>query len=169
MACYFPKLHNLYRNVLQDICEADPSLSLNWKECCFAASSINLGHAVTTDHHDWGNLLFGQCAVKSAGPYNHKKGGHLVLWDLKLIIEFPSGCIAFLPSAMIRHSNTSIGPSETRHSMTFFTASGLFRWRHNNFMSDKDFMAEAPTVERQAWEEHRENLWKVGLDLLSDL
>ncbi|KAE9389098.1 hypothetical protein BT96DRAFT_835410 [Gymnopus androsaceus JB14] len=141
LACYFPKIHSLYTNVLSDICEADNSLVRNWENCCFAASSINLDSAITVYHHDWRNTLFGECAVKNCGPFDYKKGGNLVLWDLRLIIEFPPGCTAFFPSAMLAHSNTSIAPGEQRHSMTFFMASGLLRWRHNSYMSDKDFIA----------------------------
>ncbi|KAE9389566.1 hypothetical protein BT96DRAFT_960007 [Gymnopus androsaceus JB14] len=156
LACYFPKLHNLYTNTLKDLCNADKSLSPNFKDCCFAASSINLDHAVT-------------CAIKNFGTFNYKKGGHLVLWDLKLIIEFPPGCTALLPSAMLAHSNTSIAQREHCQLMTFFTVSGLLRWRHNNYMLDKDFIAGATRSKRQAWEEHRDNLWRTGLDLFSDL
>ncbi|KAJ3980561.1 hypothetical protein F5890DRAFT_1419370 [Lentinula detonsa] len=169
LACYFPRLHSLYTNVLSDLCQDNPSLQRNWQDCCFASSSLNFSHAVTTRHHDAHNLLFGECAVWNGGSFDYKKGGHLVIWDLKLVIEFPPGCIAFLPSAMFAHSNTSISKQDKRHSMTFFSASGLFRWRHNNYMSDKDFMAGASRAERQSWDEHRDNLWQTGLDLLSNM
>ncbi|KAJ3780021.1 hypothetical protein GGU10DRAFT_280054 [Lentinula aff. detonsa] len=169
LACYFPNLHSLYTNVLQDLCKHDGNLKPNWEGCCFAAASLNFQNAVTFSHRDYLNLLFGQCAVYSAGSFNYKKGGHLILWDLRLILEFPPGCIIFFPSAMIRHSNTAIQNSETRHSLTFFSASGLFRWRHNNFMSDKDFVAGASRDERATWDEHRRNLWQTGLELLRSM
>ncbi|KAJ3739108.1 hypothetical protein DFH05DRAFT_1407988 [Lentinula detonsa] len=169
LACYFPKLHSLYSNVLSDLCLSNPHLRRNWPDCCFAASSLNFEHAVTTRHRDFRNLLFGECAVWNGGLFDYKKGGHLIVWDLKLVVEFPPGCTAFLPSAMFAHSNTSISTNEKCHSMTFFSASGLFRWRHNNYMSDKDFMAGAPRAERLSWEGHRDALWSTGLDLLSDM
>ncbi|KAJ3817837.1 hypothetical protein EV361DRAFT_788150, partial [Lentinula raphanica] len=100
------------------------------------------------------------------GSFDYKKGGHLVLWDLKLVIEFPPGSTAIFPSALLKHSNTSIQPSERRYSMTFYSASGLFRWRHNNYMSDKDILSGAPKDVLSKWREHRENLWRTGLDLL---
>ncbi|THU97174.1 hypothetical protein K435DRAFT_819262 [Dendrothele bispora CBS 962.96] len=168
LKCYFPKLHRLYTNVLDDLCQENPSLTPNFPKCCFAASSFNFKHAVTFPHYDSLNLLFGQCAVFNCGTFDYKKGGHLVLWDLKLIIEFPPGCVILLPSALLRHSNTAISPHEIRHSLTFFSASGLFRWRHNNSMSDKDFLTAARPEVRAAWRRYKEDLWRTGLDFLND-
>ncbi|OCH86581.1 hypothetical protein OBBRIDRAFT_806683 [Obba rivulosa] len=37
------------------------------------------------------NLSFGFCAITTLGNYNPKKDGHLVLWDLGLVIKFPPG------------------------------------------------------------------------------
>ncbi|KAJ3798252.1 hypothetical protein F5050DRAFT_1580405 [Lentinula boryana] len=169
LACYFPKIHTLYCNVLDDLCKENPALRRNWEGCCFGASSLNFTHAVTNKHRDFRNLLFGQCAVWSCGSFDYQKGGHLIVWDLNLVIEFPPGSVALLPSALLSHSNTAIGRHEQRHSMTFFSASGLFRWRHNNFMSDKDFCAGASHEERMKWDEHRERLWETGVELLTDM
>jgi hypothetical protein len=33
------------------------------------------------------------CAVQSLGPFNAAKVGHLVLWDLKIVVEFPAGAL----------------------------------------------------------------------------
>ncbi|KAJ3832221.1 hypothetical protein F5878DRAFT_654683 [Lentinula raphanica] len=167
--CYFPRLHSLYTNVLADLCKNDPDLDPNFEGCCFAASTLNFEHAVSVPHRDSKNLVCGECAVHSEGSFDHKKGGHLILWDLKLIVEFPPGCTALFPSALLRHSNASIQASESCHSMTFYSASGLFRWRHNNYMSDKDFLAGAPREQLGKWNEHRDNLWQTGLDLLQSL
>ncbi|KAJ7674277.1 hypothetical protein B0H14DRAFT_3537466 [Mycena olivaceomarginata] len=35
------------------------------------------------------NLPFGWCAVQSLGDFDAAKGGHLVLWDLQVVVEFP--------------------------------------------------------------------------------
>ncbi|KAJ3717010.1 hypothetical protein C8R42DRAFT_697784 [Lentinula raphanica] len=160
LKCYYPRIHSLYTNVLTDLCKADPTLDPNFPGCCFAASTLNFERA---------NLICGECGIHSEGNFDYTKGGHLILWDLKLIVEFPPGCTALIPSALLRHSNTTIRRTETRYSMTFFTASGLFRWRHNNFMSDKDFLAGAPREQVTKWNEHRDNLWKTALDLLQGL
>ncbi|RPD63267.1 hypothetical protein L227DRAFT_608537 [Lentinus tigrinus ALCF2SS1-6] len=53
-------------------------------------------------------------------------GGHLVLWDLKLIIEIPP--VYLIPSVILKHSNVTIGPDKISMSMTQFFAGGLVHW-----------------------------------------
>ncbi|KAK7457915.1 hypothetical protein VKT23_010262 [Stygiomarasmius scandens] len=166
MRCYFPKVYTLYRNVLDALKEENADLDINFEECCFAAAAINFRKACTFRHRDFLNLLFGLCAVFSLGDFDYKKGGHLILWDLGLIVEFPPGCVILIPSAMIEHSNTALRMKDVRHSITFFSASGLFRWVHNGGMSDKDFVASAPPDVLKEWYKHRSELWKTGLALL---
>ena len=36
------------------------------------------------------NLPFGYCVVTELGEFDARKGGHLVLWDCKMVIEFPT-------------------------------------------------------------------------------
>ncbi|KAL0058331.1 hypothetical protein AAF712_014999 [Marasmius tenuissimus] len=167
MKSYYPKLERLYTNVKEKIRINNPSLVDPLPKCCFSACNLNMGRAVTLQHTDFLNLLFGQCAVLSMGDFNYKKGGHIVLWDFGLVIEFPPGSMILLPSALVEHSNVSIAGHERRSSITFYSASGLFRWVTNGYMSDKEFKARASTKMRQRWDEHRANLWKDGLELLS--
>ena len=88
-------------------------------------------------HLDFLNLAFGWCAVTSFGSFNYKTGGHLILWDLGLVIEFPPGATILIPSAVMSHSNVTIGESERRYSMTQYAAGGLFRWVENGFRLDR--------------------------------
>ncbi|KAJ7687980.1 hypothetical protein B0H14DRAFT_2653532 [Mycena olivaceomarginata] len=63
--------------------------SLVWKfvGSVFAACTFNFGpHTITVPHLDFGNLSWGWCAITALGHFNPDLGGHLVLWDLKLII-----------------------------------------------------------------------------------
>lgn len=132
---------------------------------------MNMGKANTVPHTDHLNTFFTGCAVVSIGPpsaYDYKRGGHLILWDLGLVIEFPPGCVIILPSALITHSNIPIGPHERRHSATFFTAAGLLRWYVNGYMSDKEFVERASPMQLQAWKEQKANLWQTGLEILCD-
>ncbi|ESK91158.1 hypothetical protein Moror_9523 [Moniliophthora roreri MCA 2997] len=81
------------------------------------AAAFNFGPCVISlDHADYENYLDGFCAITalcpSEGGYDYKKGGHLILWDLHLVIEFPPGATILLPSAILRHSNVAIGPNE---------------------------------------------------------
>ena len=60
--------------------------------------------------------------------YDPAKGGHLVLWDLKLAVKFPPYSTILIPSAILLHSNTAIGPGETRLTVTQDNSAGLFAW-----------------------------------------
>ena len=127
---------------------------------------MNMDKASTKPHNDFLNGFFTGCAVGAFGPYDYTRGGHLILWDLGLVVEFPPGCVIILPSALITHSNIPIGSGERRHSAAFFTAAGLLRWYHNGYMSDKEFMARASAQQLAGWKLYKKNLWKVGLEMM---
>ncbi|KAJ7202954.1 hypothetical protein B0H12DRAFT_1035810 [Mycena haematopus] len=142
---FAPLLHSLYRTTLQDVCDHSqsqakpirPNFRPNYS--VFSTATFNFGPAtVTFPHIDFRNLAWGWCAITALGDFNPDLGGHLVLWDLKLIIRFPPGPTIFIPSAILRHSNTSIQPHETRFSFTQFTPAALFHWVYNGFRTDKD-------------------------------
>jgi hypothetical protein len=79
-------------------------------------------------HTDEENLAQSWCSTTPLGAFDSKKGGHLVLWDLGLVIDFPAGSTVLIPSALILHSNTSIQDGETRFSIVQYVGGGLFRW-----------------------------------------
>ncbi|KAJ7782956.1 hypothetical protein B0H16DRAFT_1658374 [Mycena metata] len=120
---------------------------------------------VTLPHIDFGNLAWGWCAVTALGSFNPDRGGHLVLWDLKLVIRFPPGSTILLPSAILRHSNLKIGPNETRFSFTQFTPAGIFRWVYNDFRTDKDIHTAKSTTaaEHEQRREDRTARWQAGV------
>jgi len=95
----------------------------------FAAITFNIGPYVwTIPHFDLMNLSWGWCAITSLGYYDHTKGGHIVFWELNLAVEFPPWATIFIPSASLKHSNTAVGPTEQRSSITQYNSAGLFRW-----------------------------------------
>lgn len=54
------------------------------------------------------------------------KGGQLVLWEMCLVIEFPSGSCVLIPSATVTHSNIPVAPGGFRTSFTQYAPGGLF-------------------------------------------
>ncbi|KAJ7704645.1 hypothetical protein B0H14DRAFT_2193943, partial [Mycena olivaceomarginata] len=119
-------------------------------------------------HRDVQNVPFGLCAVQALGDFDATKGGHLVLWELKLVIEFPSGALILLPSATISHSNVPVQKGDTRVSFTQFTAGGLMRYVDNGCCSSEELRAQDPErFERLAAE--RDGRWEMGLGLLSTM
>ncbi|KAJ7029513.1 hypothetical protein C8F04DRAFT_1264968 [Mycena alexandri] len=64
--------------------------------------------AITVPHLDVSNLSRGWRAITALGWFDPDLGGHLTLWDLKLVRGFPLGATILIPSAMVRHSNCPI-------------------------------------------------------------
>lgn len=129
MGVFSPTLQEFSIRTLADIKEATPHLQYPYEGHPFATLTFNIGPAAcTVPHKDVMNLSWGWCAVTSLGAFDHTKGGHLVLWDLELVVEFPPHSTIFIPSAVLTHSNTTIGPTERRSSITQYNSSGLFRW-----------------------------------------
>ncbi|KAJ7868402.1 hypothetical protein B0H14DRAFT_2166337, partial [Mycena olivaceomarginata] len=51
---------------------------------------INFGpHAIAVPYLDFGNLSWGWHTITALDWFTPDRGGHLILWDLKLIIRFP--------------------------------------------------------------------------------
>ncbi|KAK0435336.1 uncharacterized protein EV420DRAFT_1653282 [Desarmillaria tabescens] len=100
---------NTMPNTSRPFSSVTDSLILNFANSIFCACTFNFGPKTATfEHTDSGNLPFGWCSVTALGRFNPKQGGHLILWDLKLVIEFPPGSTILFPSAILRHSNTPI-------------------------------------------------------------
>ena len=146
-----------YRNILTQVCDNHPHLKKNFGNSVFAAATFNFGpQACTRPHKDHLNIPTGWCAVVSLGNFNADEGGHLIVWELNMMIRFPRGCTIFLPSALFRHSNTTVPDGQRRYSFTQYTAGGLARWVECGFQSQKEFLRSGHTFERspqQRWEE----------------
>jgi hypothetical protein len=141
-----------------------------YEESAFAAMTFNLGPRTTTfPHRDWANLCWGWCAICALGDFDPDKGGHLILWDLKLVIRFPSGSTIIIPSAMVRHSNTSVGVNETRYSVTQYSAGGLFRWVENGFTTDAKWFKDSSKDMKEERQKKQKTRWQEGLTMLSNI
>ncbi|KAJ7177338.1 hypothetical protein C8R43DRAFT_1084605 [Mycena crocata] len=165
---YAPRLHTFYAEqmtLLQRFASyLRPLLPL--VVTVFAACTFNFGpNTVTLPHVDAANLAWGWCCITALGKFNPDLGGHLILWDLRLVIRFPPGSTIFIPSALLRHSNVAIQQGETRYSFTQYTAGGLFRWVNNGHCSDKTFYLRATSADLHAREADRAQRWEDGLKM----
>ncbi|KAJ7701140.1 hypothetical protein B0H17DRAFT_924760 [Mycena rosella] len=162
-ALWAPRLYGYYRCHNDALHTHLPHLHRNFSGSVFSCAAFNFGPRVCTfRHRDVLNLPFGWCAIQAAGHFDVTKGGHLVLWDLKLAVEFPHGALIFVPSATITHSNVPVGPDETRISFTQFTAGGLMRYVDNGFRTEEQLQEQDP-------EEFARLLLEMGLGLLSTI
>ncbi|PBK60372.1 hypothetical protein ARMSODRAFT_990947 [Armillaria solidipes] len=94
---------------------------------------------------------------------------HLVLWDLKLIIDFPPGSTILIPSAILRHSNTTIAPGECRYLFTQYTAGGLFRWVDYGFRGSEEYWGALQGEELEQVKKERSERWMMGMGMFSTL
>ncbi|KAJ7114170.1 hypothetical protein C8R43DRAFT_903117, partial [Mycena crocata] len=142
-ALYAPKLYRYYCRILKALFQHHPELINLFQNSIFPAATFNCGpDAFTFDHCDTQNLANGFCGVTSGGKFDHKRGGHMYLKQLRLVIEFPSGVSVLIPSGCVNHGNTPIAPEEERHSITQYAARGLFRWAEYGFQTVKELLAK---------------------------
>jgi hypothetical protein len=164
---YAPKLFKDYDVHLSAFHENHPNLQRNFTNSIFPAATFNLGpHTVCIDHVDCHNRWNGWCAISAGGTYDPVFGGHLVLWDLKKIIQFPPGSTILLPSAALRHGNIPIRSHESRVSFTQYAAAGLFRWVKYGFRTGAALKIE-DEEEMRRLDEESEQRWQDGLEMYS--
>lgn len=172
LAFYAPKLYYSVADSLEAIYNHHPHLRRNYQQSVFPAATFNLGpRVVTLDHLDCQNLPYGWCSIWAGGRFDPKIGGHLVLYDLGLVIEFPSGSTILIPSSTIRHGNTWLPTDAKRVSMTQYIPGGLIRWYRYQFRCAKDLSAAERkaidgTPEERVWE--AVNLWSLIGSLRED-
>lgn len=129
METYAPALWNFKLSILNLLELGNKGIKRHYKNHPLAGMTFNFGpKTCTLPHKDLKNLSWGWCSVTSLGNYDPTKGGHLVLWDLRMIVEFPPYSTIFLPSAIVMHSNTGVREDETRLTLTQYCSAGLFSW-----------------------------------------
>ena len=132
------------------------------------AAAYNLGPAtVCRPHRDSANLSFGICAIMALGHFDPKKGSHLVLRELGLVVEFPPGATVLIPSAVLTHYNSTIQEGETRYSFTQYAAGSLFSYIDNGMKSDREVIQDPDFEANGALRRSaaRQERWMKGLAL----
>lgn len=121
---------------------------------------------MTTLHRDSKNLAFGICAVGVFGRFDHQNSGHLLLAEPGMVVEVQRGEICYLPSACVTHGNRGLGEGETRMSMVFYSAGGLFRWISQGHQLSQLCGGMGDTEHGYAFgHEAGKDRWKEGWDL----
>ncbi|KAF8121002.1 hypothetical protein EV363DRAFT_1406672 [Boletus edulis] len=157
-AAYAPKLYEEYRSNLSQLFAEYPHLEQIFPNSVFPTATFNCGpRVVTLDHVDNTNVPFGFCAIFACGSYDPVRGGHLILFDLGLVIRFPPGSTILVP--------TSTQPNETRQSFTQYCPGGLLRWVAYGFQP----VGSAKPALRRWFEEHHDERCKRAVGLFSKL
>ncbi|KAJ7748092.1 hypothetical protein B0H16DRAFT_1319991, partial [Mycena metata] len=168
-ALWAPRLFQYYVDHDKILRTRHPDLRRPFVGSIFFCAAFNFGPNVWTfRHRDVLNLAFGWCAVQALGDFDPTKGGHLVLWDLKLVIEFPPGALILLPSATVAHSNVPVADGEERVSFTQFSAGGIFRYVDNGCQTVEELQQNDPP-EYERLTARMGARWEEGLNLLSTI
>ncbi|KAH0836371.1 hypothetical protein J3R83DRAFT_7944 [Lanmaoa asiatica] len=142
-AFYAPKLYQEYQERLDLLFAKNPNLKKVFKNSIFPTCTFNCGlRVMTLEHVDSTNVPFGLCAIFACGSYNPTQGGHLILFDFKLVIQFPPGSTILVLSDTIWHGNVAIQPHSTRQSFTQYCPGGLFCWVEYGFQLAKSLPVE---------------------------
>lgn len=131
----------------------------------FSTITVNFGpRTVCLPHRDLKNLAYGWCAIVVLGNFDFELGGHLVLHELKLIVEMRPGDIIFIPSAVVTHENIPIGRGEWRKSLVYYSPGGIFRWAAAGYRSHEEWKKK----DMAGWKRHHdegEKRWQEGWNL----
>lgn len=141
-------------------------------EGVFASRSKNRkkeGAAAAYLHNDSANLAYGWCAIQALGNFNPKTGGHIVLQQLGLVVEFPPGSTILIPSATVTHGNVPVCEGETRASLVHFTAAGLFRWVEYGFCTERSIRESDPDAWKKLQAERKGKRFDDALGMFSKL
>ncbi|KAF8068964.1 hypothetical protein FPV67DRAFT_1414865, partial [Lyophyllum atratum] len=153
-ATFAPKLYRFYATTLQTLFTTCTHLDHTFSNSVFPACTFNCGPQTCTWRHvDYANLPYGLCAITALGNFNPRTGG-LILYGLRVVIDFPPGATILIPSGSVEHGNCPIAPDETRMSFTQYAAGGLFRYVAYNFKTIRSYCqgmkAKTPKEKRLA-------------------
>ncbi|KAJ3904023.1 hypothetical protein F5879DRAFT_802473, partial [Lentinula edodes] len=169
LSSWFPRCYQeaLYRK--RQLQQLRPKLLPNFANSVYSCMTVNFGPQTWTYiHTDSKNDPCLPCAVTSGGKYNWKLGGHMVLWDFRIILEFPPGTTILLSSAFLRHSNIPVSKGETRVSVTQYSAGSIRRWLEYGGRTEEALKLQDPEAYARELEK-RSCRWKEALDMYSTL
>lgn len=163
-AFFAPKMYRDYATKLDALFEHYPELDYNWNNSVFPAASFNFGpNSASYEHNDHGNRAAGWCSIYCDGSFDPRYGGHLILRQFGIVVEFPPGSTVLIPSACITHGNIPVREGETRWSFAQYASGGLFRYVEYGLRS----WANLSKSEKEKWAERRATRWVEELSLLS--
>jgi hypothetical protein len=120
--------------VFDDVFQVSPKCKKPLGDLPFFSITLNVGDkSICIPHVDGNNLTGGLCLASPYGYFDHIRGGHLILHELRLVLALPSGSFILFPSGLITHENIPISAGEVRRAFTAYSPASIFRWRDNGF------------------------------------
>jgi hypothetical protein len=102
--------------------------------------------------------------LTALGKYAPIHGGHIIFWNLGLVVCFPPGATILFPAGLICYSFVKVRPGEHRHAVLQWAGGGISRWLANGRRSDLEFAVHATREEHDAREEHRREAHAAALE-----
>ncbi|KAL1736325.1 hypothetical protein EV714DRAFT_198920 [Schizophyllum commune] len=170
IANWAPLLFAYYAKYCELLSSHVPDISFNFPTTVWAAVTINFGpRTISLRHRDYANLAWGWCPITALGRFDPDAGGHLILWDLRLVIRFPPGSTVAIPSGLLTHSNTAVGARETRYSVTQYTAGAIFRWVDQGYQTKDEAVRKMTAAERRDFDAREKGRFADGVNMYSTL
>ncbi|KAJ3925043.1 MAG: hypothetical protein NXY57DRAFT_907552, partial [Lentinula lateritia] len=169
LSTWFPRCYQAALHRARRLEELRPELMPNFDNSVYSCMTVNFGPQTWTYiHTDSKNDPCLPCAVTSGGKYNWKLGGHMVLWDFGVVLEFPPGTTILLSSAFLRHSNIPVSKGETRVSVTQYSAGSIRQWLEYGGRTEEALRTEDPEAYAREMAK-RSSRWKDALGMYSTI
>ncbi|KAK7052787.1 hypothetical protein R3P38DRAFT_2502653 [Favolaschia claudopus] len=157
---FCPTAYDTLNEDKEDMLRHNPNAYFPNEASIFSAATMELGgpHLNLRDHRgDLRDLeAAGWTILTALGKFRAFHGGHVIFWELGLVIQFPPGSSILLPAGLIHYSFVKVDPDETRFSLLQWAGAGVRRFLDNGCRSDMEFAAKA-TPNQHAGREHRRN------------
>ncbi|KAK7022082.1 hypothetical protein R3P38DRAFT_2532923, partial [Favolaschia claudopus] len=156
LEAYCPTAFEALEDQKAQLLSYDPDAVYPCETSVFSAITLELGgpHRILSPFGPHGHFDPSTwCIITSLGIYDFRLGGHIILWDIGWVLQFPPGASILLPPGLVRYSFVKVRPHESRYLLIQFAGSGIRRFFENGERKDEEFAAEATRdefVEREA-------------------
>ncbi|KAK6966286.1 hypothetical protein R3P38DRAFT_2591158 [Favolaschia claudopus] len=158
---FCPDAYETLRQDKEEMLDHNPNTFYPNEASVFSAATMELGGAHFNIRDPRGDLRdlepAGWNILTALGRYRAIHGGHVIFWQLGLVIQFPPGSSILLPAGVVNYSFVKVDPTETRFSLLQWSGGGVRRFLDNGRRMDMEFAAKASPNEH-AGREHRRNL-----------
>ncbi|KAG6905214.1 hypothetical protein DXG01_004142 [Tephrocybe rancida] len=124
---FAPKMWDKYKYTATRMYSTHWNIPNNFHGTVYPAVRFNVRPQTSTvqPYMDRQRERRGPPAVTPIGNYNYKLSGHIVFYELKLIIEVPPGTTLFVPTRLLSYGTTNIQEGEERMTITQCFGPGL--------------------------------------------
>jgi hypothetical protein len=127
LAWCFPRVFMHHRRQIGSLLKR-LDLEVPFNNSVYTSATLNVGpRTACWLHNDSTNYPGLPCAVTAFGAFDPDKSGHLIAWNVGVVVRFPQLSTVLLSSSSVMHGNTAISSSEQRFSFTQYVQGSLYR------------------------------------------